>query len=312
MRSINTLALVIPTNEPEVAFQLLLANLHNLSSASDYITLLFNFQRPWTNAQISAALALCEEANLNTEFTINEYEIKGKGLVPFNQIRFDACNLLPNAKYFMLVDDDFDFLGRTGSINKDAGEQLLDCIHYMDTFNDCGIILLKNRTYLKHVDKYVIAPAPSLSNTYLTANGIILRNLNPAEGLILPNEAVSLLGSDEEKIACAWRMSKGYYPAIMNRARISHYENTVNTRSEIGVVDKPLTGEYMYDWNSKDILDNNANKFIRENFLPEFVNLGWKSQEIVHSTTYYASGGLDLSDSEEVALRTVNYGGIQL
>ena len=288
------LGFAVPTNEPEVAFNYLLSSVENLKEVAPISAFLFNFQKPWTDDQITKAVAICENHGFAVRYSFNTYEVKGKGLVPFNQIRGDACKLMPDAKFYVLMDDDFSFLPRSGSYNKSAGEQYLDLIYYMTQHPDCGFILLKGRLYLNEVSKYQIAPALSLENRYITDKGILLRNFNPEEGWALPHTALGLLGSDEEKIACSWRLYNGMYPAVINRCRTLHYENCNTTQVE----NKPVSGEEMYGWNKKDILDANVNKFIKENFYPDFKNGAWRITKLVEPEQYFNQGGIDISDTE--------------
>ena len=297
------LGFVIPTNEPDVAFSYLLSSLDGLKDAAPISTFLFNFQKPWTYDQIRRAVKICESYGFAVRYTFNSYEIKGKGLVPFNQIRGDASKLMPEAKFFMLMDDDFSFRGRSSASSRSAGDQIVDIVHYMVSHPNCGITLLKGNYYLKEVNKYEVAPAVSIDNRYVTDKGIILKNFDPDNGLVVPNEALALLGSDEEKLACAWRLFHGYYPAVINHARILHYENCNSTMIE----NAPVTGETMYGWNTNEILEANTNKFIREHFYKDFKNRAWRITQLVDYEQYLQAGGFDITDANFRSLATVNY-----
>lgn len=285
----EVLGLVVPTNEPKIAFAYLLSTLHNLREVAPLATILFNFQKPWDDKLITEALEICHREGFETRHTFNEYIIPEKGYVPFNKIRYDAAALMPEAEFFMLMDDDFSFLPRSASYQKSAGEQLLDIISYLVSYPDCGFVMLKGRLYLNEVPKYMITPALTLENRYITDKGIILRNFNPEEGLVVPNSAVGLYGSDEEKVACGWRLKHNYYPAVINRCRIKHYENSVNNSQE-GIA---IPGEDMYKWNSKRILDENTNKWMKENIYSEFNNRGWRITALIDPEEY---SGIDLQD----------------
>lgn len=289
----TTLGLAVPTNEPDVAFRYLLKDLHHLKALSKFATFLFNFQKPWTSEQIDEAINICKSQGFDVRYSFNSYEVKGKGLVPFNQIRGDACRLMPEARFFMLMDDDFSFLGASSSHHQDAGTQLLCVLHYLLTFEDCGFILLKNDyCYKEQIPRYVVSPTPTMDNRYITDKGIILRNFDANQGWVVPHDAIELLGSDEEKIACAWRLFNGMYPAAINHTRIRHYENSNSTTTD----NPPVSGEEMYQWNAKDILEANANRYIRENFYPDFINRGWRVTQLIDPEIYSKAGGHELSD----------------
>lgn len=302
MNNHEILGLAVPTNEPDTAFNYLLASLDGLKEVAPISTFLFNFQKPWTDNQIKEAIRICESYGFEVRHTYNSYEITGKGKVPFNQIRGDACYLMPEAKFFMLMDDDFSFRGRSGSLAKSAGEQITDIVHYMLANPRCGFTLLKGNYYLKEVARYEVAPAISLENRYITDKGIILRNLGES-GLVVPDEALSLVGSDEEKIACSWRLHEGYYPAVINHTRILHYENCNSKQVE----NAPVKGETMYQWNAESILEFNANKFIREHYYPEFVNRAWRPTQLVDHDYYASVGGPDILESEFRKSHTISY-----
>ena len=287
------LGLAVPTNEPDVAFNYLLATVHNLKAVAPIASFLFNFQKPWTEEQILKAVDICEENGFEVRYSINSYTVEGKGKVPFNAIRGDACRLMPEAKFFVLMDDDFSFLPRSATCYKSAGEQYVDCIKYLTEHPDCGILLLKNKVNAHLIPKYFIMPAVSLDNVYITDKGIILRNFDPENGWVVPHTAIDLLGSDEEKVACSWRLAHGLYPAIMNFTRTLHYENANKISG-----DKVQSGEVMYQWNTKEILDANANRFIRENFYPAFKNRGWRPTRLIDPAHYLSISGIDFTEDD--------------
>ena len=196
--------------------------------------------------------------------TFSQYIIEKKGEVPFNQIRYDACKLLPDAKFFVLADDDFSF-------NNGASDDYFMSLIYLLENPQCGMVLMKGRIFLPELSKGEVGPIDIFNFRCITDKGIILRNLEG--GLVLPDEALVLVGSDEEKIACSWRMYQGYYPAFINRCKTRHYEN--NNQGDV------TSGEDMYNWNKSEILDNNVNKFIKDNFYKDFVNGGWRRVQLV-------------------------------
>ena len=143
------LGLAVPTNEPDVAFNYLLNTLDPLKSVAPITTFLFNFQKPWDEESIQKAVDICESKGFAVRYAFNSYEIKAKGEVPFNKIRNDACKLMPEAKFLVLMDDDFSFQWRSNSVVKSAGEQYLDIIDYMVKYPKCGFVLLKGKLLLE-------------------------------------------------------------------------------------------------------------------------------------------------------------------
>lgn len=284
------LGIAIPTNEPETCKEYFLASLEYMKEVAPISTILFNFQRPWTSNQIYEAVNICENLGFEVRWSFNEYKIEGKGKVPFNKIRNDACKLMPEAKFFALTDDDFKYRGPSASMNKTAGQQYVDVIDYLTTFENCGLVLMSG-TMVKKVPKYCIAPV-DLTNTYLTGRGFVMRSMGE-EGLTLPKDCLHLVGSDEERVSAGFRLVKGLYPAKMPFSRTAHYENKVQP------------GHEMYDWNNEEILNSNNAKYIRDNYNKNFK--GKDTFNVVDPEKYFSAGGIDVYDKEVVEQYTRSY-----
>lgn len=280
------LGLVIPTNEPNVAFEYLLKSLGHLESISSRIVLLFNFQKPYTDSQINKVVEICEFHNLKYRVRFTEYDIKGQGMVPVVRIRHDSASLA-YCKYYMLADDDFTFL--SGS-----AQQLSRVLDYMNSHPSCGSALLKGKDKDQGVKNFVIRPCRSFRIRCITDKGIILRSI--PGGVLFPEDALSLVGSDEEKVAVTWRIHQGYYPVLVYNTRIRHYENSSSNKKE----KRAVPGSVMHQWNKKSILKDNVNKFIKEKFYPEFDNRGGVPTVLYDINTYEKISGVSIDDLEEV------------
>jgi len=288
----SILGIVLPTNDPEVAFSNILTSIDALKEISELSTFLINFQKPWTKDQMADAVRIIEDHGFRVLYTFNEYEIAGKGLIPMNRIRNDSAMLLPGAMMYASVDDDMVFRYATPKTNKTAGQQYLDCIHYMLSNKECGVILMGGQL-VKYPRKYVISPT-SLTNSFLTNRGYILRAMNPKEGSYLPNDCLDLVGSDEDRVLAAYRLSKGYYPAKMGHSRTTHTGHSV------------IPGSELYEWNTSEILDKNNNKFIRDNYNPNYSGSSYNTH-VVDTDMYFKNGGIDVYDSEVVDEYSIDY-----
>lgn len=287
------LGLAIPTNEPTTCKEYFLDSLHYLKEVAPITTILFNFQKPWTQEEIDQATAHCKSLGFEVRYSFNEYNIEGKGKVPFNQIRNDACKLMPDAKFFALTDDDFKYRGPSNSMDRTAGQQYVETIDYLTRFKNCGLVLMGG-TMFKKIPRYHIGPV-DLENTFITGRGYVMRSMGE-EGLTLPKDCLHLVGSDEEKVSAGFRLSKGLYPAKFGFSRTAHYEYHSKT---------VVSGENMYGWNADDILDENNSKYIREHYNPKFKGKGFYN--VVKAETYFENGGIDVYNEDTIKEYTVNY-----
>lgn len=259
------LGVVLPTNSPDVMKKYLLPSLKNAVDAAPYMTFLINFQSPWTQSEMDEVCAEIKSYGFDVLSTYNQYEIKGKGLVPVNQIREDTARICPDCRFYMIFDDDMSFMGPSATMPRNAGEQILESLAYLLVHSTCGILVFGG-TLIKKIKKDTIAPI-DYCREYVTGKGIIFRNCGSVEeGLFVPIEAYHLLGSDEEKVAAAYRISKGLYTAEMPFVRINHYENQRSSRNKNG----KIPGKEKYEWNTDEIKDNNNFGFIREHYCSEY------------------------------------------
>lgn len=305
MKNLHTiLGFSLPTNEPETAFEYILTSLENLKAVAPISTFLINFQKPWTEEQINKAVSLIESYGFEVRWSFNEYEIKGKGLVPFNRIRDDACKLMPEAFAYALTDDDMTYKGSSPKMKKNAGEQFLDSIHYLLHYEKCGMVLFGGSLY-KKTPNYQLQPV-DIINTYITGRGLIFRNLGD-DCRTIPKECLDFVGSDEEKISAAYRLAKGYYPAKLRMARVHHYENhrAKESKNPKKNDNKLTSGAEQYGWNDAKILDENNLGYIKEHYNPEFK--GKDNYNVCSFENYTNAGGINVYDEEVVKKYNYNY-----
>ena len=109
--------------------------------------------------------------------------------------------MLPNAKFYALIDDDMTFRYGTEKVPKTAGHQYVDAIHYLTFHQNCGVLMMGG-TLIKYPAVNHIGPT-ALANSYLTNRGYILKAMSEEDGQFLPKDAIDLLGSDEDRVLAA-------------------------------------------------------------------------------------------------------------
>ena len=281
--------LALPTNEPSTAFKYLIPTLENLKDFSPYCTLAVNFQPPWTNNKISEFLSIAEKVGFECICNYKgTYSIPQKGWVPFNRIRYDAAKLVPDAFSYFLLDDDFTFEKFRPS-QSDPSEFLARNLRYLIENPKCGIILNKYRRYASQVKTNRVGPAnPQNSYNYVNELGILFRRIKG--GLVVPDSALGLYGSDEEKLGSSWRLYNGYYAAVQTNAPIKHWEN-------VDKDEETESGSRMYQWHHNSVLDYNTNKYIREHFYPDYINkVGVTALDVIDHSTYIDNGGITITE----------------
>lgn len=296
MNTHRVLGMVLPTNEPDTAFDYILGSLKNFEEVAPYVTFLCNFQKPWTQSQIEKAVSLIKSHGFDVRYCYNEYVIKNKGEIPVNRIRHDSASLMPEALFYNLTDDDMQFIGPTSSLEKSAGRQFLEICHYMLTHPKCGLLLVGGSLY-RTVPTHYISPA-DIINTYVTNKGLVSRNMGD-EGYLIPFETIDLVGSEEEKLIAAYVLSHGLYPAKMRCGKVRHYEN--HTKNKL------TCGTDTYGWAAASIINQNNVKYIREHYKSTYGNGKPHSNDVVDKELYFCNGGIDVYNPEIVAEYSVNY-----
>lgn len=251
------LCIAIPTCEPDVFMKYWINSLHYLEDAKDIITIAINFQKPWTDELIESAISQIEDMGFKYECCFNEYDIPSKGLVPICKIRNDTFELCPDSLFYVLTDDDFQYCGPSATAPKTAGQQYIDIVHYMlQNYDKCGMTIIGG-SMIRKIPKNHIMPVPI--NTHVTnLKGIVIRNMRDYGFNMFPNDSLSLYGAGEERILAASRLWNNLYIAKMGFGRTHHYE--VQKKSDV------VNGIEMYEWDSKNIIDNNVNKYLRDHY----------------------------------------------
>lgn len=277
MKNNNLLGLILPTNDPMSIRKYLLPSLVNIKELIPYSTILVNYQKPYTEEEMRRVTNEIINLGFECRTRYSEYNVPAFGHIPMNAIREDTAALAPECKYFMFIDDDLSFRGSSAKMPRTSGIQILQCLIYLLKYSNCGIMVLGGNL-IKKIKKDTIAPIP-YNRDYVTGRGLIFKNHSPSQGLLVPREALQLYGSDEEKVAAAYRVSCGLYTAELPFVRIMHCENQKSLKNKNG----KIPGYDLYKWNTDDIRDKNNFKFIRDNYNPEYK---FGKGNIIHPDNY--------------------------
>lgn len=285
MNNHSILTLLLPTNEPETLRRFWLPSLDNLKEIAPIATIAINFQKPYTESDIEDIIDKIEQYGFNVVSTFNEYTIDGPGLVPFNKIRNDTAMLNSESLFYALTDDDFSYQGPSASVNKTAGHQYLDIIHYMLKHKNCGFTLIGG-SMIKAVPINHIGMTNPYTTFYAVKKGYILRNMNDHGFCIYPDDAIDMKGAGEEKIIAASRLALGYYPATLKCGRTHHYENWKK--------DGVKNGAEEYNWELKEVLDNNVHRYLNDHYNVTVDRL--TNMYICDPDIYYKNGGIEYNN----------------
>lgn len=258
MTNLNqTLGLCLSTNNSKCIKQFMLPSLSNMVELVDVTTWLINFQPPYTKDEIDEVVSTIKSYGFSIKYTYNEYDTSNN--VPMCKIRNDTAKLMPEALIYGIVDDDMSFSGPSPKCSKTSGQQYLDAVRYMIDHKKCGVVIFGGQLFKKIPTHHI--GISNLDNTYINSKGLFFKNLQDSDIWIAPTDSEWVVGADEEKIAAACRLAKGLYPAKMRACRTRHYEN---------IKKRGTDGSSTYSWDKFDIVEDNATKYIRTHYNPDF------------------------------------------
>lgn len=290
MKLNQVLGLCLPTVNYQCITKFLLPSVRQLLPLKDICTFLINFQPPY-GINIDEVVRELQSLGFAVEYSYNTYDTSVN--IPINKIRNDAARLMPEALIYGIIDDDMTFCGPSPTISKSSGEQYLDIVRYMLEFKNCGTVVCGGQLYKKVPTHHI--GLVEIDNTYLNSKGLFFKNLkidNPLEDVwITPSDSEWVLGADEEKIAAACRLARGYYTAKMRGTRVRHYEN-IKVRG--------TDGSSSTHWDEFELVENNTTKYIREHYNPDFkgnrstINDG-NYYNVVKYQDYLDAGGVSIN-----------------
>lgn len=290
------LGIILPTNDPTTMRDKFLKGLPNLTEVAEFSTILINFQDPYTEEEINEVISTIHQYNFKVRYTYNKYNFQ-KPYVPFNLMREDSAALLPEAQYYLSVDDDVMVLGSSPKIQKTGGRQYLEILHYLISHPQCGLVSTTGTIGRTPPLHYIGPNYKKGINTYIqTGLGLFAKNLNRG-GYWLPADTHTLYGAMEDLVAGAWRLSEGYYHAKMNCVRVQHKYQTGTTNN--------ADSSHSTGWDKESILLENNAKYIKDNWCAKY-NHKSSFQDAISKELYLSHGGLPIWD-EQVSRGLTNY-----
>lgn len=134
----------------------------------------------------------------------------------FLKLRQLSVSKIIDKKYWFIADDDMEFLGPTKNNPSNIGLQLLRIVEYMEKNPKCGVVkggstliqkLSNTEIALSHRPGYML-------------QGMMIRNI---DNQVVPDDMMLGAGGGEDGLFWAYRIYKGYYPAVMKGLRINHH-----------------------------------------------------------------------------------------
>lgn len=269
------LGIIIPTNNPSEYFSVAGATLQHLTPMRKvaHITVLFNFQAPWTKATIQQAANEVEALGFGCLTTFS----KPPKPTPMGKLRHDAAGMFPEADIYMYSDDNLRFRPTgTKCYPEGSAERYLQVLDYMKTFPRCGAVMC-TPSLGGTVAKYIIKP--TRNGLVATASGLFIRNV--FGGALYTKKECALKGGMMETMPVFRAFGQGYYFAKQfNNPTIHmhlHKLNNTHPDNHIQHMDK--------------VIRPNAERYVREQYEdPEWTHEGryfpkalWKA--------YLANGG---------------------
>lgn len=300
----NILGLCLPTVNYECISRFLLSSVENLLPLKDVCTWLINFQPPYKE-DIFEVVNQLQSLGFEVRYSYNIYDTSVN--VPINKIRNDTARLMPEARIYGIIDDDMVFCSSSPTISKSSGEQYLDIVRYMLEFDKCGIVVCGGQLYRKVPTHHI--GLVDIDNTYLNSKGLFFRNIRTDKDdiWITPTDSEWVLGADEEKIAAACRLYRGYYTAKMRGTRVRHYEN---------IKARGTDGSSSTHWDEFELVEANTTKYIRDHYNPNFkgnrstIN-GGNYYDVVTYQDYIKAGGIAVI-SENIEKYTKDFSNISV
>lgn len=165
----------------------------------------------------------------------------GKAL---NILRLRELTILPfryNKKYWLFLDDDFLLGGRTNKLPSPFGLTIIRAIEYMERFDNCGVIG-GGSTLIRNLSHTQI----SISMDFFgLGRGLLLRNV---DGKLVDDRAMISAGSGEDIIMWFDRVYKGYFSAVLPKAKVTYKMVYPKNPEEFDEYGYPLEG-----WHRREV-----------------------------------------------------------
>lgn len=176
-------------------------------------------------------------------------------IIPFARLRGIGMEENPNADFYLFLDDDHSF-------NEDSDRYLIECINFLISHKECGILQLEKKNALKsgfHIKR----------NAHVwTSRGLFIRNIGNKFDY---EELSKLVGAGEDLLYGYEVLNQSYIPYERFNSPITRGCNLPNNYKELN--DKSY---------SEELLDENIIGYIRK----KYNQSDWKFYGNLHCLNY--------------------------
>lgn len=261
----RTLGIIVTTAYPNIMRDMFMKTIDNISHIKNRSVLLINFlDKAYTKGQVKEVKKILKSKGWKVRCTTHRTD---PGMSPkLIWLRESACQLFPDAKYYLITDDDMKFGSGTLKYNIPAGQRYLECLDYIGRFENCCGVMCKG-----FLGGYIqqLKIKPTWHCVYSIDKGMFLRNGMPILGYhISPPETWKLYGGYAEKPSSFGWISKGYWFAkqmnvpIIHRPEKKTYKKSKRSMHSLKVVTdnvgKYLEKVYKIPFSSLDFSDYNT------------------------------------------------------
>lgn len=244
------LGIIIPTNQPTEFFSVMHDTLVHLSPMLKQIrvSLLMTFQPPWTKTQMQQVEARC--AFLGLGFRSVFYRHKKGSTARMAHLRNAAAELLPQANWYMLADDNLRFMAHgTPCYAGGSAERYLQVIHYLNAFVNCGTVMCEGSLGGAAAR---LSIRPTKVGLIATARGLFFRNMGVP---LYTTQECALLGSLEETYPAFRMMAQGMFVAKQFNNPTRHLHR--HSFRDVGLPPTHIT-------NYAHVIKPNGERYVRE------------------------------------------------
>ena len=266
----KVLGISVYTEDPEAASILSEDSLKDIQKISSISCLLVNFVSPkWTQDKMDEMLDKIDFLGIEVHSFLNSYEMKGRGLRPYNRMRYDSV-VLQELPFYAFFSDSTEFRKKKDG-KRDDILGLLDAVHYLSVHRRCGIVSFRQKA-----DSDSVVPIPL--DASCTGNGMVVRSMKGISpyGAVIPRRSLSLEGAGEELLVASHVLWNGYYPAVRLGVKFQKGK-------------KDMEGS-----DSRAIMENNNCRFIQETFNHHYA-YNDKDKNLVDVSVYLDHGGQSIT-----------------
>ena len=270
----KVLGVSIYSMNPDIANRNIFSDetLSEFKKVSKDICLLVNFVS-WEEASVAETVDRVEERDIKILYRINSYDIKGRGLLPCNRMRYDSVSL-SEFPYYAFLQENMKIRDSGNSVS--GAMQLMHAVHFLAANKRCGVVSLKKT--LKGFSPETVIPVPF--SVSLSGGAFVVRSMKGISpyGSVIPRRSLELEGAGDDILAASHVLWNGYYPAVLSGFKIAS-EKVESDGSD-----------------SRALMENNNCRFIQDTFNHHYSYTD-KGANLVDASVYLEHGGPSVTES---------------